>query len=157
MQNCKVSKIEIHVRCVDASRRQPRTIGGLAADLIQLFTTCLLHTRIAKPYATAPFALVWTNGSMAQPRNSDGQSTVTWGTIRPLPCFRVASASIRWALGGIAGPKPPKLSQTPGPSMPPIVPVYIRRGKRCVSLTPPFPSASFLSFIQPGAVQCLFA
>ena len=42
MQNCKVSKIEIHVRCVDASRRQPRTIGGLAADLIQLFTTCLL-------------------------------------------------------------------------------------------------------------------
>ena len=101
--------------------------------------------------------LVWTNGSMAQPRNSDGQSTVTWGTIRPLPCFRVASASIRWALGGIAGPKPPKLSQTPGPSMPPIVPVYIRRGKRCVSLTPPFPSASFLSLLQPGAVQCLFA
>lgn len=115
-----------------------------------------VHTRIAKPYATAPFALVWTNGSMAQPRNSDGQSTVTWGTIRPLPCFRVASASIRWALGGIAGPKPPKLSQTPGPSMPPIVPVYIRRGKRCVSLTPPFPSASFLSLLQPGAVQCLF-
>ena len=100
--------------------------------------------------------LVWTNGSMAQPRNSDGQSTVTWGTIRPLPCFRVASGGIRWALGGIAGPKPPKFSQTPGPSMPPIVPVYIRRGKRCVSLTPPFPSASFLSLLQPGAVQCLF-
>lgn len=147
-------------------RRQPRTIGVLAADLIQVFTTSLLppctyKDRKAICYHTiCPCLDEPLHGPAPQ---LHGRRTVTWGTFRPFPCFRVASAGIRRHQVGFGWHRRAKATKILTNPLAiqmshPIVPVYKRRGKCCVYLTaPPFPSALFLSLLQPGAVPCLFA